>query len=142
MPRKGQFKAKVKCADLECSKFSVCKGFCNFHYRLEKKKDPEYAKILQQRQKKYQTKEYQRVTRLKSYGLTEEDYQKLCISQRGLCDICKMPPLEKGVLHIDHCHETGKVRGLLCRSCNMSLGNLKHSLSIIDSSIRYLKSRP
>ena len=55
------------------------------------------------------------------YGLTPEDYDAKLIEQNGVCAICGKPP-NKRRLHIDHCHETGRIRGLLCTGCNTRLG--------------------
>ena len=65
-----------------------------------------------------------------TYGITVEIYNLMWLTQRGLCAICLMPerahnqygPLR---LAVDHDHETGKVRGLLCRSCNGALGAME-----------------
>ena len=50
-------------------------------------------------------------------GLTLDDYERLLADQGGVCAICKRPP-KKRRLHVDHDHATGKVRGLLCFTCN------------------------
>jgi hypothetical protein len=74
-------------------------------------------------------KSRQRGYRLKHmYNITEEDYNLMLENQKGVCFICGCNPYPNGknknskVLHIDHNHETGKVRGLLCSKCNSSLG--------------------
>lgn len=54
------------------------------------------------------------------YGLEQEDFTKLLTSQKGCCAICAAPFLKTP--HIDHCHSTGKIRGLLCGPCNTGLG--------------------
>ena len=54
------------------------------------------------------------------YGITVEEYNKLLISQGGLCCICYRPP-RKRRLAVDHNHRTGQVRGLLCANCNRGL---------------------
>lgn len=58
------------------------------------------------------------------YGLTVEAWLALHQEQSGLCGICKKPPA-KGHLHVDHDHDTGRVRGLLCRPCNVKLHALE-----------------
>jgi len=55
------------------------------------------------------------------YGLTEENYAKLKKVQRGLCALCRRRNGKKHLV-VDHCHKTGKVRGLLCGGCNTALG--------------------
>ena len=54
----------------------------------------------------------------------------------GLCDICRDPI---DVIHLDHCHATGKVRGLLCRYCNHGLGQFKDSISRLLNAAEYLR---
>ena len=56
---------------------------------------------------------------LKKYGITEADWTAMFISQRGLCAVCVAPLRErKNETNVDHCHDTGVVRGLLCQKCN------------------------
>jgi hypothetical protein len=58
----------------------------------------------------------------RKYGLSEAEYNRLLAEQGGLCAVCQQPPTEKKPLQVDHDHETGKVRGLLCWPCNLVLG--------------------
>ena len=62
--------------------------------------------------------------KLKSrYGITQEDYNKMFDDQQGCCKACGKHQSElKRTLDVDHCHETNKVRGLLCNRCNLILG--------------------
>lgn len=75
--------------------------------------------------------------RARKYGLTEEQFHSLLKSQSGLCKICKTPTDK--TLHIDHCHTTGRVRGLLCFRCNNLLGSAKDNPDILQAAIQYLK---
>lgn len=75
------------------------------------------------------------VARLFKYGLTYEEYQTMLVEQNGECAICSKV-LEKPC--IDHCHTTGKVRGLLCNSCNTGLGHFKDNPDSLEAAIRYL----
>lgn len=56
------------------------------------------------------------------YKITIEQYDKLVIEQNNLCKICSLPQRQGTRLYVDHDHMTGKVRGLLCITCNMVLG--------------------
>ena len=58
----------------------------------------------------------------REYGITLEQYLALLAAQDGVCAICRTAPAEKKRLHVDHCHETGRVRALLCVACNTQLG--------------------
>ena len=61
---------------------------------------------------------------VRKYGVTLADYRAMLAAQGGKCAICLAPEAAqfKGVFHVDHCHATGAVRGLLCRGCNHMLG--------------------
>lgn len=71
------------------------------------------------------------------HGLSKQEFEKLCGAQMGLCAICDNPPA-KGPLCVDHNHQTGAIRGLLCRSCNSGLGLLKDSLENARRAASYL----
>jgi hypothetical protein len=88
-----------------------------------------------------QTKEYDLELHMKrAYGLDFKDYERMLEAQNGVCAICSSPPPNnrKTRLAIDHCHKTGKVRGLLCDKCNRSIGLLKDDVSVLKSAIKYL----
>lgn len=74
------------------------------------------------------------------YGITINEYDKLLDMQNHCCAICQKHITETGQgLHVDHCHITGRIRGLLCNSCNGGLGNFKDDTSLLESAIEYLK---
>lgn len=90
-------------------------------------------------------KEAIRITRkrreIKSeYGLTIDQVAAMEKGQKGRCGICKTPFGVKG-FHIDHCHATGVVRGLLCAPCNQGLGFFGDNPETLRRAIRYLKAR-
>ena len=79
------------------------------------------------------------------YGITSADYDALLIQQNSCCGICgrhadAVPRRKQDVrgLHVDHDHDTGLVRGLLCLNCNGGLGQLQDSPSILRAALRYL----
>lgn len=81
----------------------------------------------------------------KNYGVTQKEYIFLYEKQKGKCALCGDPgeAIHKGVkigLYLDHCHTTGKVRGLLCRSCNTGIGNLKDNIELLKAAIVYLEA--
>lgn len=85
-------------------------------------------------------RKYKRAWRMHNmYNLTEEDYELMFAKQNGVCAICKTDNWgNKGVPSIDHDHFTGKVRGLLCVSCNHGLGRFKDSLLNLFAAAEYL----
>lgn len=74
----------------------------------------------------------------KNYGITLTDYNKLLIEQDYKCKICGNNFGDKQI-NVDHSHDTGIVRGLLCSSCNVALGHLKDDILRIQNLINYLK---
>jgi hypothetical protein len=75
----------------------------------------------------------------KNYGITPEDYLAMFIQQEGLCACCRNPPKEGKILCVDHCHQTNKIRGLLCESCNLVLGKVKDNTFTLKNMIKYLR---
>lgn len=69
------------------------------------------------------------------YGIKYTEYKKLYKKQSGCCKICDLP---FDVLCVDHNHDTGEVRGLLCSRCNRGLGCFKDDKKLLKSAIKYL----
>lgn len=91
--------------------------------------------------KKYNSKKArQKILRLK-YGLTQKDYEKILRKQDNKCAICgtKEPKGRYHIFHIDHCHKTSKVRGLLCSACNQALGKFKDNPKILREAANYIE---
>lgn len=76
--------------------------------------------------------------RYKKYDITKEDFDNIQTKQLGLCGICTKPLLSEG--HIDHCHKTGRVRGILCGNCNKAIGLLEDNPVFLTNAINYLKN--
>lgn len=82
-------------------------------------------------------KQYQKtVGRFKRHGITKEIYDGMVEGQKRKCAICG---IYSDNLHIDHNHTTKKVRGLLCKECNMALGLVKENITTINNMIEYLE---
>jgi len=81
---------------------------------------------------------------VRRYGLTPEDADALLAAQGGLCPICGGDPTAgfSRRPHIDHDHETGAVRGILCANCNVGLGNFKDDIARLEAAIAYLRNPP
>ncbi len=83
--------------------------------------------------------------RKKKYGITPEQYDELLALQRGVCAICGQPERSKTrnghvkALAVDHDHETGEVRGLLCDNCNRGLGHFKDDAERLAAAVAYLR---
>ena len=79
--------------------------------------------------------------RLKTYGITLDDYERMAAEQNGVCAICKQARFTKQYprLCVDHCHATGRVRGLLCSWCNSLIGHAGDNRTVLMAAVEYLK---
>lgn len=86
------------------------------------------------------SKTQQHYNHIKStYGLTRAQYDAMVLASNGRCSVCGSPPESKsGRLHVDHCHQTGKIRGMLCRRCNTAMGFMKDDPWRFLSAIAYI----
>lgn len=77
---------------------------------------------------------------MRNYGINLETYDEMQRKQGGRCRICKTDePSGKGRFHVDHCHATKRIRGLLCATCNMMLGMAEDCTDRLKSAIEYLE---
>jgi hypothetical protein len=84
--------------------------------------------------------------RKKIYGMTSQDFEDLFENQGGVCAICGKEETAKSrwgtvkTLSVDHCHNTNKIRGLLCDACNRGLGYFKDNPALLQTAIAYLEN--
>ena len=81
---------------------------------------------------------------LRKYGINVEQYNDMLIKQGSVCKICGQPETRKYKnividLAVDHDHATGQVRGLLCSSCNIGVGNFKDNPSLLELAAKYIR---
>lgn len=74
----------------------------------------------------------------RKYGITLEQYDMLLSGQRGGCAICGREPRPDISLHLDHDHQTGQLRGILCFRCNNALGDFDDDISLLQQAVGYL----
>jgi hypothetical protein len=119
----------------QCRSCGVEKPLSEYHIRRDNGKHRNDC-IECQRDKKNE-KQYKEL-----YGISLSDYDKLFEAQGGTCAFCHLPQHDprKNRLCVDHDHETGEVRGLLCSNCNVGLGLFKDDERILINAIRYLRS--
>jgi hypothetical protein len=124
-----------------CSACKVIKVSDDFYYR---KNRPDgltswCKQCLKKHAEKY--KERSKATRRKrEFGITDKEYNNLYNKQSGVCAICgrEESEIQQKSLCVDHCHNTGKIRGLLCHSCNVGLGRFEDDINRLQSAIKYL----
>ena len=105
------------------------RGHCNVCKECDRK----------QKSKVYCPKKKRAVALKNRYGITVEQYDEMLAAQHHGCKICGISPEEHGkFLVVDHCHDTGQIRGLLCNHCNVGIGHLKEDLSIFRKAMQYL----
>lgn len=117
----------LKRSDYRCTKCS------NVRANGWKKRNPEKSrKNLSKGERKYL---------LKWYGLTPEWYEEKLKEQDNRCAICGIyhEEIKRKRLDVDHCHNSGRIRGLLCNRCNTGIGQLKDNKEILQNAISYLK---
>ncbi len=74
----------------------------------------------------------------RKYNLTPEQYLTMLKNQNGVCAICGKQEKNRR-LAVDHCHKTGKIRGLLCALCNTAIGKFNDDVNLLTKAIKYLK---
>ena len=98
----------------------------------------------EEKQKSWKTSRDYFLTR--KFGITTKDYGTMLIEQHSRCAICQGTSTgdkRSKNFHVDHCHITGKIRGLLCSACNKGLGLFTDSPDKLDRAIKYLlKNNP
>lgn len=107
--------------------------------------------IIKQQKEYYQKHREKRLKQTKirhiekTYNITYTEFINLLEKQNNKCAICNKEETAKErnrkirMLSVDHCHKTGKVRGLLCRQCNIGIGNFFDSIELLEKTIKYLK---
>lgn len=127
-----------------------CKQCRNIRTNEYYTKYPEKRKQLNDRQKENRKKFYNSERGIESsrkahlkrmYGISLEEYNELSERQNHKCAICNEKEIyyRNKVLCVDHCHTTGKIRGLLCNTCNRVLGMFKENKEILLNAIKYLE---
>jgi len=78
-------------------------------------------------------------TLLIKYGIDTKQFDAIFESQNKTCAICRDENKTKRSFHVDHDHKTGRVRGILCYRCNLTIGFAREKISILEGTIAYLK---
>lgn len=112
--------------------------------RSRYQEDEEYREYAKMRVKEYNNAhpEVKKRQRMRKYGITLEEFDAMYEKQNGRCLICGEKKVKRGQYHslfVDHNHETGKVRGLLCQRCNFLIGQARDNVKILRSAIKYLE---
>ena len=110
------------------------------YYQKNKKRLCEYSKQWWQKNKKRYRLSRRKYALNYYYNLTPEEYDTMFAEQRGCCGICNRHQSKlKRKLDVDHNPKINKVRGLLCRNCNIGLGYFFHNTEYLKQAIKYLR---
>lgn len=120
--------------------FATCKA-CRAIYNKQWHKD-------HQESRRKSSSEYRRRSpdkgkhraQYKRYGLFPGEKERLLELQGGVCKMCSTDFPGKGGWHTDHCHSSGKVRGILCHNCNRGIGYLKDDPKLVAKAVEYLET--
>ena len=121
-----------------------CKA-CRSAYHAERMSDPERRRRAAEAKRRSKERNPDGVWAsyiAKTFGITADDYYRMLEEQGGVCAICGSDEprgRSKVKFSIDHCHTTGKVRGLLCGPCNTGIGHLKDDVTVLAAAIDYLE---
>jgi hypothetical protein len=104
------------------------------------------SKHYKRNQRKWKQSKHGKIVEFASYikcryGITLAEYNILLESQGGVCKICRRKSPQGKRLSVDHDHNTGRVRGLLCNPCNLVLGNANESVLTLQAAILYLREQ-
>lgn len=116
------------------------KGLCSTCYQHKWREENQEHKCEYQKENREKRQRNVWKSRLKcSYGITTAEYHRIFEIQGGACAICgKTPERDNRKLAVDHDHGTGKVRGLLCRNCNIGLGYFMDNPTLTAKATKYL----
>ncbi len=154
-------KVRTICKIEACGQFVVAHGFCDKHrIRSRSSGVPNAPRVLSTNpkavyererrhrvpQRKRTSEEHKNASLKKVFGITLDQYNEMLDRQCGVCAICGEK--DKKISHhtkkpmslaVDHCHETSKIRGLLCSACNHGLGNFRDNVKLLGAAIAYLQ---
>ena len=109
--------------------------------------NPDKVKASQKRSRKKNPDVYRNKQLLWTFGITLEEYQRMEAGQGGTCAVCRRPETEihpqsgkPRNLAVDHNHDTGAIRGLLCNACNRGIGLLNDDPNLLEAAAQYLKT--
>lgn len=126
-----QFCGKEYILGIQSTQHKYCSTTCraSFHYNRWKSSG---GKRNKQQIKSYYLK--------CKYNLTLEQYIQMLQDQNNSCKICYRINPTGYNWHVDHCHTTGKIRGLLCSKCNQGLGLFEDNIDVLKQAIKYLEN--
>jgi hypothetical protein len=127
---------------------SQCKQCHSERQRNKRKNNPEWRELENIKSKQFRQNFPEKfrlgvrnATLKAKYGITAKEFNARFEAQNYSCFVCKRTESKgNGAFHVDHCHTTGKVRGILCQPCNVTLGKVEESPVILRALANYIES--
>lgn len=152
MGKPGQDK---ECKVRGCVFNVIARGLCNKHYIRKHRKGLRQRSYAKNREKELRVNETWRKRNRarwdfinwrahikREYGISADFYMELLKAQKNRCAICNIKPgKEDKKLAVEHCHETMRIRGLVCVPCNTGLGGFKDKIKSLKEAIKYLTKK-
>jgi len=161
----GEIRERIRekpeqCIEEGCTEEVKAKGLCKMHYQRllrhgftkyrDRKKPPKICRVPGCESWLYSNglcnAHYCKDRMWSEFGFTIDAYIEMLADQNDVCKICKQPETSKDArsgktkdFAIDHCHKTGKIRGLLCIKCNTAIGLFQDDPILLRSAVEYLK---
>ena len=112
-----------------CANCSQTYDTCTYRWKKSSRSAEGHARVLRGQNLK------------RCYGMTLEQFEGMLVEQGGVCAVCRKddPGGRHGQFHVDHCHDSGKVRGLLCDACNRMLGFARDNERTLNRAGEYLR---
>lgn len=133
--RNRRDKVSYHCRACERGSWQPSKEYLREYDKKRRENNPEKAKAIA-REKMLRRGKIQHGW---EKALSVEEYDSMLQIQGGVCAICEAPPKPERRLAVDHCHSTGKIRGLLCTACNLTLGRFKDDAGRFEAAAEYLR---
>ena len=134
------------CVELAVAKYHILCSVCGTDFIAKNTRGRLCSVTCKNKYRYISTPEKYRAKTLYVYGLTLDSYKEMEDAQAGLCYICKNPETHINMrtgrpqhLSVDHDHSTGKVRKLLCKQCNLLVGQVEKDIDKVELCVNYLK---
>lgn len=140
----AQCEQEVPASELSSRRANKCRTCRNAYHREWRRRNAEAHRATVKRYRtsaKGAATTHARLLRAK-YGLRPDDFERMLSEQGSACAICREAFADNAPPCIDHCHDTGRVRGLLCRACNAALGGFGDDSAIVTAALAYLTRTP
>lgn len=109
------------------------------HMRRYREKNPELTRAAVKKWREDNKEKIKNSHLVRNYGITLDQMNAMFLAQGSACAICRSKTTKGLNWHVDHCHQTGRVRGVLCNHCNLMIGHAKDRIETLLAAVEYLK---